>query len=111
MTFIKQYEQQKGKIDGKKFMGNVVLADPMVLKEIGPRLTAAWPAGPTAGDSTDPKATEYVDARRGLPGQGGHRPVVGRSRTTTTTRRGPDRQALEAVNGDLSDGQPRSARR
>jgi branched-chain amino acid transport system substrate-binding protein len=60
VTFIKQYEQQRGKIDTKKMMGNVFWPDPLVLKEVGDRLVGGVTAGPTSGDSTDPVAKEYV---------------------------------------------------
>ena len=60
ISFLKQYEQQKGKIDPKKVMGNVFFDDPLVLKEVGPRLVGAITAGPTAGDSTTPEAQAYV---------------------------------------------------
>jgi branched-chain amino acid transport system substrate-binding protein len=60
ISFIKQYEQQRGKIDTKKMMGNVFWPDPLVLKEVGDRLVGGVTAGPTSGDSTDPAAKEYV---------------------------------------------------
>jgi branched-chain amino acid transport system substrate-binding protein len=60
ISFLKQYEQQKGKIDPKKVMGNVFFDDPLVLKEVGPRLVGAVTSGPTAGDSTTPEAQAYV---------------------------------------------------
>ena len=60
ISFLKQYEQQKGKIDPKKVMGNVFFDDPLVLKEVGNRLVGAVTAGPTAGDSTEPSAEAYV---------------------------------------------------
>jgi branched-chain amino acid transport system substrate-binding protein len=60
ISFIKQYEQQRGKIDTKKIMGNVFWPDPLVLKEVGDRLEGGVTAGPTSGDSTDPAAKEYV---------------------------------------------------
>jgi branched-chain amino acid transport system substrate-binding protein len=60
ISFLKQYEQQRGKINPKKVMGNVFFDDPLVLKEVGDSLTGAITAGPTAADSTDPAAKEYV---------------------------------------------------
>lgn len=59
IAFLKQYEQLKGGIDPNKFMGNVFWGDPLLLEELGDRLVGAVTAGPTAGDSTDPKAVEY----------------------------------------------------
>ena len=35
ISFIKQYEQQKGSVDTKKMMGNIFWDDPLVLKEVG----------------------------------------------------------------------------
>ncbi len=61
ISFIKQYEQQRGKIDTKKIMGNVFWPDPLVLKEVGDRLEGGVTAGPTSGDSTDPAAESYVN--------------------------------------------------
>jgi branched-chain amino acid transport system substrate-binding protein len=62
VSFMKQYQQQKGKIDPKKTMGNVFFDDPLVLKEVSNAVTGAYTAGPTAADSNDPKVKEYVDA-------------------------------------------------
>jgi branched-chain amino acid transport system substrate-binding protein len=60
VSFMKQYQQQKGKIDPKKTMGNVFFDDPLVLKEVSNAVTGAYTAGPTAADSNDPKVTDYV---------------------------------------------------
>jgi branched-chain amino acid transport system substrate-binding protein len=60
VAFIKQYEQQRGKIDPKTMMGNVFWPDPVVLKGVGDRLIGGVTAGPTAGDSTEPPAKSYV---------------------------------------------------
>jgi branched-chain amino acid transport system substrate-binding protein len=61
ISFIKQYEQQKGKIDTKKVMGNLFWDDPLVLKEVGDRLVNGVASGETAGDSTEASATGYVN--------------------------------------------------
>ncbi len=104
-TFIKQYEQARGKIDGKKFMGNVFWPDPLVLGEIGAQLEGGVAAGPTAGDSTDPAAVDCAAAStRRTRIEGGRAPPRPCSRTTTTTRCWPSIAGLEAVGGDLSDG-------
>jgi branched-chain amino acid transport system substrate-binding protein len=60
VSFMKQYQEQKGKIDPKKTMGNVFFDDPLVLKEVSNAVTGAYTAGPTAADSNDPKVKEYV---------------------------------------------------
>jgi branched-chain amino acid transport system substrate-binding protein len=62
IAFINQYQQLKGQIEGDKFMGNVFWPDPIVLEEVGALLEGGVAAGPTAGDSTDPKAVEYSQA-------------------------------------------------
>ena len=59
ISFLKQYEQQRGKIDPKKVMGNVFFDDPVVLKEVGDSLTGAITAGPTSADSTEQAAKDY----------------------------------------------------
>ena len=60
ISFIKQYRQQRGDIDPKKIMGNVFWPDPLILKEIGAQINGAYTAQPTAPDSTEAAATEYV---------------------------------------------------
>jgi branched-chain amino acid transport system substrate-binding protein len=60
VSFMKQYQEQKGKIDPKKTMGNVFFDDPLVLKEVSNAVTGAYTAGPTAADSNDPKVADYV---------------------------------------------------
>jgi branched-chain amino acid transport system substrate-binding protein len=60
ISFIKQYEQQRGKIDTKKMMGNLFWDDPLVLKEIGDRLDGGIVSGETAADSTEASAEAYV---------------------------------------------------
>jgi branched-chain amino acid transport system substrate-binding protein len=60
ISFLKQYEQLRGKIDTKKMMGNVFWPDPVVLEAVGDRLVGGVTAGPTAGDSTEPAAKAYV---------------------------------------------------
>jgi branched-chain amino acid transport system substrate-binding protein len=60
VSFMKQYQEQKGKINPKKTMGNVFFDDPLVLKEVSNAVTGAYTAGPTAADSNDPKVADYV---------------------------------------------------
>jgi branched-chain amino acid transport system substrate-binding protein len=60
ISFIKQYRQQRGDIDPKKIMGNNFWPDPLILKEIGAQINGAYTAQPTAPDSTEAAATEYV---------------------------------------------------
>ena len=60
VSFMKQYQEQKGKIDPKKTMGNVFFDDPLVLKEVSNAVTGAYTAGPTAADSNEPAVAEYL---------------------------------------------------
>jgi branched-chain amino acid transport system substrate-binding protein len=60
ISFIKQYQQQRGKIDTKKMIGNLFWDDPLVLKETGDALIGGVVAGETAGDSTEAAAEKYV---------------------------------------------------
>jgi len=60
ISFIKQYQQQRGKIDTKKMIGNLFWDDPLVLKETGDALLGGVVAGETAGDSTEASAEKYV---------------------------------------------------
>ena len=104
ISFIKQYEQQRGEIDTKKMMGNVFWPDPLVLKEVGDRLVGGVTAGPTSGDSTDPAAKQYVgEIKSAYPDMAPlassvfvyHYYIASEALAL----------ALEEVNGDISGGQ------
>jgi branched-chain amino acid transport system substrate-binding protein len=104
VAFIQQYNQQVGSIDPQKFMGNVFWPDPLVLEEVGDLLVGAVAAGPTAGDSNDPKAVEYnqfIDET--YPSIAGTGPSVFTYNYFNAAW--ALIQALEAVGGDISDGQ------
>jgi branched-chain amino acid transport system substrate-binding protein len=104
ISFIKQYEQQRGKIDTKKIMGNVFWPDPLVLKEVGDRLVGGVTAGPTSGDSTDPAAKEYVgEIKAAYPEIAPLASSVFVYHYYIATEALV--QALEQVNGDISGGQ------
>src|SRR5919112_4054361 len=62
VSFMQQYQEQKGKIDPKKTMGNVFFDDPLVLKEVSNAVTGAYTAGPTAADSNEQAVADYVKA-------------------------------------------------
>jgi branched-chain amino acid transport system substrate-binding protein len=105
ITFIKQYEQARGKIEGDKFMGNVFWPDPLVLAEIGEQLEGGVAGAPTAGDSTEEAAvawSQLVDETYPVEGVQG----TASSIFTYTYWANMDAalQALEQVNADLSDG-------
>jgi branched-chain amino acid transport system substrate-binding protein len=103
VSFMKQYQQQKGKIDPKKTMGNVFFDDPLVLKEVSDAVTGAYTAGPTAADSNDPKVKEYIadlDKAYGkeISGLGPSVFVYNYYTAAWALTKG-----LEAVKGDISD--------
>jgi branched-chain amino acid transport system substrate-binding protein len=103
VSFMKQYQEQKGKIDPKKTMGNVFFDDPLVLKEVSNAVTGAYTAGPTAADSNDPKVAEYIkdlDNAYGkeISGLGPSVFVYNYYTAAWALIKG-----LEAVNGDISD--------
>jgi branched-chain amino acid transport system substrate-binding protein len=60
ITFIKQYEQARGGIEGNQFIGNVFWPDPLVLAEIGEQLEGGVAGSPTAGDSTEQAAVDWA---------------------------------------------------
>jgi branched-chain amino acid transport system substrate-binding protein len=104
ISFLKQYEQQRGKIDTKKVMGNVFFDDPLVLKEVGNRLVGSVTAGPTAGDSTEPAVKQYVsDVKAAYPDIA---PLAASVFVYNyyTAMEGLIK-GLEAVDGDISGGQ------
>ena len=108
IAFVKQYTQLKGNL-GDKIIGGSIAIDPSVLAILtsGRAWPASFRASSTDEDSTTPEYTQYVQTLtdswpdsedtlivpvgKGLFGELGER------------RRG-DREALESVNGDLSDG-------
>jgi branched-chain amino acid transport system substrate-binding protein len=103
VSFMKQYQEQKGKIDPKKTMGNVFFDDPLVLKEVSNAVTGAYTAGPTAADSNDPKVADYVkqldDAYgKEISGLAASVFVYNYYNAAWALIKG-----LEAVNGDISD--------
>jgi branched-chain amino acid transport system substrate-binding protein len=104
ISFLKQYEQQRGEIDTKRMMGNVFWPDPLVLKEVGDRLIGGVTAGPTAGDSTEPPVTEYVSQIEAAY------PEIAPLASSVFvynyyTAMEALIQGLEQVNGDISGGQ------
>jgi branched-chain amino acid transport system substrate-binding protein len=103
VSFMKQYQEQKGKIDPKKTMGNVFFDDPLVLKEVSNAVTGAYTAGPTAADSNDPKVAEYVKDLDDAYGK----EISGLAASVFVynyyTAAWALIQGLEQVNGDISD--------
>jgi branched-chain amino acid transport system substrate-binding protein len=104
ISFIKQYEQQRGEIDTKKIMGNVFWPDPLVLKEVGDRLVGGVTAGPTSADLNTPAAKEYVaEIKRAYPEIAPLASSVFVYHYYIATE--ALALALEEVNGDISGGQ------
>lgn len=61
VAFLKAYEQAKGPIDGKKFIGNLFFSDPLQYKDLSDRMAGALASGPTNGSATDAKATAFIN--------------------------------------------------
>ncbi len=62
IPFLKAYEQAKGPIDPKKFMGNLFWGTPGQFEQLGPRVAGTYigSAG-TAGDLDTPGAQDYAN--------------------------------------------------
>jgi branched-chain amino acid transport system substrate-binding protein len=61
IPFLKAYEQAKGPIDPKKFMGNLFWGTPGQFEQLGPRVNGAYIGGAgTAGDLDTPAAQDYA---------------------------------------------------
>jgi branched-chain amino acid transport system substrate-binding protein len=104
LAFLKQYEQQRGKIDTKKTIGNLFWDDPLVLKEVGDALVGGVVSGETAGDSTEPAARQYVgEIEKAYPEIGPLASSVFVYNYYTAME--ALIKGLEAVNGDISGGQ------
>ena len=104
VAFLKAYEQAKGPIDGKKFIGNLFFSDPLQYKDLSDRIAGALASGPTNPGSTDPKAVAYVNTiKKWYPGQEGNAPSVflyNYYNAAWGLVKG-----LTAVKGDISGGQ------
>jgi branched-chain amino acid transport system substrate-binding protein len=62
IPFLKAYEQAKGPIDAKKFIGNLFWGTPGQFEQLGPRVAGAYIGGAgTAGDLDTPAATDYAN--------------------------------------------------
>jgi branched-chain amino acid transport system substrate-binding protein len=103
VSFMKQYQEQKGKIDPKKTMGNVFFDDPLVLKEVSNAVTGSFTAGPTAADSNEQAVKDYVQALDDAYGK----EISGLAASVFVynyyTAGWALIKGLEEVNGDISD--------
>ena len=117
VAFVKQYEQLRGNL-ADKIMGGIFMTDPVILKELGDQVVGVVTAGMTSGDSQEPAYLEYTqqieDAYPDLAGTGSSVFLYGYYTAMEAIA-----QALEQVDGDLSDdhaalqrraGEPRARR-
>ncbi len=63
ISFIKQYQEQKGRVDTERMLGNVFWDDPLVLKEVGKSLVGGATAAMTAADSNTPEVAKYQEQK------------------------------------------------
>jgi branched-chain amino acid transport system substrate-binding protein len=112
IPFLKAYQQAKGSIDGKKFIGNLFWGTPGLFEALGNRVAGAYVGGAgTAGDLDTPAARDYANKVIGkwftkIPPGGDAAPQAASTFThgyyvnTWALIKG-----LEAVKGDISGGQ------
>jgi len=103
ISFLKQYQQQKGRVDTERMLGNVFWDDPLVLKEVGKSLVGGATSAMTAADSSDPKVKKYIDDLRKAYGD----EIAATGPSVFTYGYYLDMvgliKGLEAVNGDVSN--------
>jgi branched-chain amino acid transport system substrate-binding protein len=110
IPFLKAYEQAKGPIDAKKFMGNLFWGTPGQFEQLGPRVAGTYIGGAgTAGDLASPAATDFASNIIGKwfkkiqPGGA----AAGQASSTFTYGYYVNTwgliKGLEAVKGDISD--------
>jgi branched-chain amino acid transport system substrate-binding protein len=103
ISFVKQYQEQKGRVDTERMLGNVFWDDPLVLKEVGKSLVGGATAAMTAADANTPEVKKYIADLKTAYGDeiAGAGPSVftyGYYTGMTALIKG-----LEAVKGDVSD--------
>ena len=86
INFLKQYKQQRGKIDTEKMMGNVFWDDPLVLKEVGKDLVGGVTSAMTAADSDRPGGQELPRGPEDQLRRGDRRRRLRPCSRTATTR-------------------------
>ena len=59
---LKAFEQAKGPIQGKKFIGNLFWSDPLQYKELSTRVAGSFASGPTYPGDTRARAKGYENA-------------------------------------------------
>ena len=104
ISFIKQYQEQKGRVDTERMLGNVFWDDPLVLKEVGKSLVGGATAAMTAADANDARGHEVHGGPQDGVRRRDRRASARRcSRTATTPGMVALIKGLEAVDGDVSD--------
>jgi branched-chain amino acid transport system substrate-binding protein len=106
ISFINQYEEQRGRVDTEKMMGNVFWDDPLVLEAVGSKLVGGTTSAMTAADSNSPEVESYIEDLRTAYGDeiAGAGPSVftyGYYTGMTALLKG-----LEAVDGNVEDQGP-----
>jgi len=103
ISFIKQYEEQRGRVDTERMLGNVFWDDPLVLKEVGKSLVGGVTSAMTAADSDSPEVAAYI---QGLKDNYGDE-IAGAGPSVFTygyyTGMTALIKALEASGGDVAD--------
>jgi branched-chain amino acid transport system substrate-binding protein len=112
IPFLKAYEQAKGPIDGKKFIGNLFWGTPGLFQSLGPRVAGAYVGGAgTAGDLATPAAQDYANNIIGkwfktIPPAGAAAPQAASTFTYGYYLNAWGLiKGLTAVGGDISGGQ------
>ena len=103
ISFIKQYEEQRGRVDTERMLGNVFWDDPLVLKEVGKSLVGGVTAAMTAADSDSPEVAAYIAGLKEAYGD----EIAGAGPSVFTygyyTGMTALIKALEEVGGDVAD--------
>lgn len=103
ISFIKQYEEQRGRVDTERMLGNVFWDDPLVLKEVGKSLVGGVTSAMTAADSDSPDVAAYIQGLKDAYGD----EIAGAGASVFTygyyTGMAALITALEAVGGDVAD--------
>jgi branched-chain amino acid transport system substrate-binding protein len=102
VAFVKQYEQLRGNL-ADDIIGGVFMTDPVIHKELKDRVVGVVTAGMTAGDSQEQSYLDYSQAlAQAYPELEGTAASVFAYGNYTAAQ--AIVEALEQVNGDLSDG-------
>lgn len=101
---LKAFEQSKGPIKGKQFIGNLFWSDPLQYKELSDRVAGAFASGPTYPGDSRPAAKAYEAAvKKAYPS------IAGLSTSVFVYNYYNAAwgliKGLQAVKGDISGGQ------